>query len=185
MVVQGAGPVGLSAVLVAAISGAREIITIDASPNRLEIAKQLGATATVTLDQTPDERRAEIYDRIGPSGPDLVIEAAGFLPAFPEGLNLTGAHGRYLILGLWGALGTQAIAPRELTTKNMTIAGASFPKPKHYYTAMHLAARLEDRIHLSSLITHRFGISQASEALAAVRSGAVIKAVIDPALTDL
>jgi threonine dehydrogenase-like Zn-dependent dehydrogenase len=181
-VVQGAGPVGLAAVLVASMSGAREVVVIDGSARRLEVAKSLGATATLSLDLPPAERRRVVYERVGPLGPDVVVEAAGFLPAFPEGVDLSGNHGRYIILGLWGAIGTQPISPRDLTVKNLTIAGASFPKPKHYYQAMHLAARLQDKVPLGKLISHRFSIKDASKALEAVKSGKAIKAVIDPSI---
>jgi 5-exo-hydroxycamphor dehydrogenase len=182
VVVQGAGPVGLSAILVAAAAGAREVIVIDAVDQRLEIARKLGATTIVSLTETAEERRRQIYDLTGPAGPSLVVEAAGVLPAFPEGVDLTGPHGRYVILGLWGAIGTQPISPRDMTTKNITIAGATFPKPKHYFEAMHLAARLQDRVPLASLVSHRFAIEDASKALEAVHKGEVIKAVIDPEL---
>ena len=182
VVVQGAGPVGLSAVLVAKLAGASEIIVVDAFNERLETARKLGATATVSLKEDPEARRDAIYRRVGHLGPNLVVEAAGALPAFPEGVDLTGNHGRYVILGLWGAIGTQPISPRDLSTKNLTIAGASFPKPMHYYGAMHLAARVQDQFPLAELISHRFSIEQASEALAAVKSGEAIKAIIDPSL---
>lgn len=180
VVVQGAGPVGLSAVLVAAQAGAREVIVIDGVDSRLELAKSLGATATVHLRDSAEVRRRQIYDLTGPAGPSLVVEAAGALPAFPEGVDLTGVHGRYVILGLWGAMGTQPISPRDMTTKNMTVAGATFPKPKHYYAAMHLAARLQEKLPLAKLISHRFAIEDADRALEAVRTGEAIKAVIDP-----
>lgn len=185
VVVQGAGPVGLSAILVAAQSGAREIIVIDGVDQRLDVARTLGATTTISLKESADERRRQVYDRTGPAGPSLVVEAAGVLPAFPEGVDLTGVHGRYVILGLWGAIGTQAISPRDMTTKNMTIGGATFPKPKHYYEAMHLAARMQDRVPLADLVTHRYAIEDASAALDAVRSGKAIKAVIDPELSSV
>lgn len=182
VVVQGAGPVGLSAVLVAAQAGARDVIVIDAVEERLETARKLGATATVSLRDSAEERRRSIYEITGPHGPSLVVEAAGVLPAFPEGVDLTGSHGRYVILGLWGAIGTQPISPRDMTTKNITVAGATFPQPKHYYQAMHFAARLQDKVPLASLISHRFAIEDASRALEAVHKGEVIKAVIDPEL---
>jgi len=182
VVVQGAGPVGLSAVLVAALCGAREVIVIDGSAPRLARAEALGATATLLLSVSPDERRRAIKDRVGAHGPDVVVEAAGALPAFPEGVDMTGNHGRYIVLGLWGAIGTQPISPRDLTIKNLTIAGASFPKPKHYHNAMQLAVRLQERVPLAELITHRFSIAQASDALSAVKHGTAIKAVIDPTL---
>jgi 5-exo-hydroxycamphor dehydrogenase len=182
VVVQGAGPVGLSAVLVAKLAGASEIIVIDGFDERLETAKRLGATATISLDTSAETRRDAIRERVGARGPDLVVEAAGALPAFPEGVDISGNHGRYVILGLWGAIGTQPISPRDLTIKNLTIAGATFPKPKHYHGAMHLAARVQDQFPLAGLISHRFAIEQANEALAAVKSGEAIKAVIDPKL---
>ena len=182
VVVQGAGPVGLSAVLVAKLAGASEIIVIDAFDGRLETALKLGATATINLKENAEARRDAIYRRVGHLGPGLVVEAAGALPAFPEGVDITGNHGRYVILGLWGAIGTQPISPRDLSTKNLTIAGASFPKPTHYHGAMHLAARVQDQFPLAGLISHRFSIERAIDALAAVKSGEAIKAIIDPQL---
>lgn len=182
VVVQGAGPVGLSAVLVAAQAGAREVIVIDGSPVRLEAAKKLGATETIGLDLSADERRRRVYDWLGPAGPNVVVEAAGVLPAFPEGVDLAGNHARYIILGLWGAIGTQPISPRDLTIKNLTIGGATFPKPKHYHAALHLAVHLQERVPLAELVSHRFGVSQAAEALAVTKAGTAIKAVIDPTI---
>ncbi len=180
VVVQGAGPVGLSAVLAATQAGACTVIVIDAVERRLEVARSLGASATVSLKDSPEERRRQIHELTGPAGPSLVVEAAGVLSAFPEGLDLVGAHGRYVILGLWGAIGTQPISPREMTTRNLTLAGATFPKPKHYYAAMQLAARMQDKVPLAGLVSHRFAIEDAARALDAVRKGEAIKAVIDP-----
>jgi len=180
VVVQGAGPVGLSAVLVAGLAGASQVIAIDQHENRLKVARDLGATETVSLSEPREERRQRIYELCGPNGPDLVVEAAGALPAFPEGVDLTGNHGRYIILGLWGAIGEQPISPRDTTTRNLTIAGATFPKPKHYHQAMHLAARVQDRFPLARLVTHRYAIDQATTALDMTARGATIKAIIDP-----
>jgi len=181
VLVQGAGPVGLSAVLVAAMSGAREIIVLDAVESRLAVAESLGATMTVNLrGTTAEQRHAAVYDRVGPNGPDVVVEAAGHLSAFPEGVNLTGRHGRYIVVGLWGAIGDAVTQPRDLTIKNMRVVGAAFPMDRHYYKAMHLAVRLQDRFPLAKLVSHRFGIAEANAALDAVKTGKAVKAVIDP-----
>ncbi|MFC5458895.1 zinc-binding dehydrogenase [Massilia niabensis] len=183
VVVQGAGPVGLAAVLVAAVSGAQKIIVLDHSDKRLEVAMSLGATAAISLKgSSADERKRQVADLLGPRGASVVVEAAGALPAFPEGVDLTGTHGRYIVLGLWGAIGTQPIAPRDLTIKNMKVTGATFAKPKHYYEALHLATRLQERYPLAGLVSHRVGIADANKALALVKSGEAIKPVIDPTL---
>jgi len=184
VVVQGAGPVGLAAVLVANVSGAREIIVIDNNQKRLERAKQLGATATLSLDElTLDQRKQATLDICGAAGPDLVVEAAGYLPAFPEGISLGGHAGRYVVIGLWGEAGDATIQPRDLVLKNMQVRGSMAPRPKHYYRALHLAARMADKVPLSDLITHRFSIDNAADAYKAVESGEAVKVVIDPTIS--
>ena len=156
---------------------------LDHNERRLEKAMQLGATATISLkEKSPEERRREIADRLGPRGASVVVEAAGVLGAFPEGIDLIGTHGRYIILGLWGASGTIPIAPRDLSVKNMRIAGKSLHKPKHYYDALQIAASEQDRCDLASLVTHRFAIGDANSALAASVAGIAIKPVIDTSL---
>lgn len=183
VVIQGAGAVGLSAALVASQSGAKDIIVLDQSDKRLAVARKLGATQTINISNTSaEERRALIYDQVGPAGPNVVVEAAGVLPAFPEGVDLTGSHGRYIILGLWGQTGKSAFPPRELTIKNMAITGATFPKPKHYYQALHMSARLQEQFNLADLVTDKFSIENAEQAIELVKTGATIKAVIDPSL---
>lgn len=183
VVIQGAGPVGLAATLLAAAGGAREIIVIDQTEARLDTARALGATATLSLTgSSAEERRQRIYDLSGPSGPDIVVEAAGALPAFPEGVDLVGIHGRYIVVGLWGAIGTREVSPRELVIKNASLIFASFPKSKDYYKSMRIATRLQDRFPLADLITNRYSIEDAAAGLAAVEAGAAIKAVIDPSL---
>lgn len=183
VVVQGAGPVGLAAVLVARVSGAREIIAVDNNELRLERAKQLGATNTLSLAKlSAEERKAAVLELCGRAGPDLIVEAAGTLAAFPEGISLGGQAGRYVVAGIWGAAGEISTTPRELVLKNMTVRGSMAPRPKYYYHALHLAARAADQFPLADLITHRFGLDQAADAYRAVQSGEAVKVVIDPSI---
>lgn len=183
VVVQGAGPVGLAATMVAHVSGAREVIVIDNNALRLERAKQVGATATLRLDtMSAEDRKAAVQDLCGRTGPSMVVEAAGTLAAFPEGVSLGGQAGRYCVAGLWGAAGEIPTTPRELVLKNMSVRGSMAPRPKYYYHALHLAARMADTMPLADLITHRFGIGQAAEAYQAVVSGDAVKVVIDPSI---
>jgi threonine dehydrogenase-like Zn-dependent dehydrogenase len=184
VVVQGAGQVGLASVMVASLAGAKEIVVLDHSEKRLNVARSMGATATISLaEHNQDERKRMVADLLGPQGANVVIEAAGVLPAFPEGMDLTSPYGRYIILGLWGAIGKVSISARDFSTKNMKIAGASFHKPKFYHQALELASRHQDRFGLASLVTHRFAIKDADKALEAAKNGTAIKPVIDPSLS--
>lgn len=185
VLVQGAGPVGLSGVLIAAESGAEQIIVMAGNERKLEIAKKLGATHVVsTKETTREERREQVREIAGPHGPRFVFEAAGTLEAFPEGFELTADHGTYLVQGLWGATGTVEIEPRQFTIKNMKVVGDCFHKNRDYYRAMKLAARVQDRIPLAAMITDRFPVSETREALRSVERGEAIKAVIDPTLGE-
>jgi 5-exo-hydroxycamphor dehydrogenase len=183
VVVQGAGPVGIACLLVARASSAREIIVIDRFAGRLAMAERLGATLTLDLEQTTLAERVEaVRRRCGHNGPDVVLEAAGTLPAFPEGIQLGGNHGRYGIMGLWGATGDTAFPPRELSTRNLTVAGASFATPRNYFYAMQLVGTLAASLPLGELITHRYAIDDINDALGVTRSGEAVKAVIDTSL---
>lgn len=71
-----------------------------------------------------------------------------FFPPLPEGVDLSGNHGRYIILGLWGAIGTQPMSPRDLTIKNLTIGGATFPKPRALLPGHAHGCRVPDRVPL-------------------------------------
>jgi threonine dehydrogenase-like Zn-dependent dehydrogenase len=183
VVVQGAGPVGLSAVLVASLGGAANVVVVDSVTSRLEIAKTLGATHCIEIgNSSAEQRKEQVHEISGGTGPRLIVEAAGAIPAFPEGFDLVGSYGVYVILGLWGATGTTEIEPREFTTRNVTVVGDTFHRNRHYYEAMHLAHRVQDRLPLADLITDRFPVDGTLDALKAIEAGKTIKAVIDPTL---
>ncbi|RYF60917.1 MAG: alcohol dehydrogenase [Comamonadaceae bacterium] len=183
VVIQGAGPVGLAAAMLASVSGASDIVVIDSSPSRLEFARRMGATATLSLtDTTAEQRRDQIYALSGPAGPQIVFEAAGALPAFSEGSDLTGVNGMYIVMGLWGPVGKSDVQPGDISLRNKAIGGATFPKAKHYYQAVQLSAKLQSRFPIAELVTHRFSIADSLAALHAVENGEAVKAVIDPTL---
>ncbi|MBV8908783.1 MAG: glutathione-dependent formaldehyde dehydrogenase [Sphingomonas sp.] len=72
--VWGAGPVGLFAVQSAFILGAHRVISIDHYPNRLALAKQMGAEI---LDYREVDVRAALDEMTGGIGPDAVIDCVG------------------------------------------------------------------------------------------------------------
>ena len=70
----GAGPIGLTAVALARAAGASQIIAFDVSETRLETAKALGATTTLTPPENLNETLLELTRG---HGVDFVVEAAG------------------------------------------------------------------------------------------------------------
>lgn len=181
--IQGAGPVGLATAMMASVSGASNVVVLDSVAAKLEVARTMGATATLDLSMTTaEERRAAIYELAGPTGPTVVVEATGALPAFVEGSDLTGVNGTYVVLGLLGDVGRTDVHPGDISWRNKSIGGATFPKIKHYYYAVQLARKLQDRFPLADLVSHRFKIADTEAALRAVGSGETVKAVIDATL---
>ncbi|WP_327365847.1 zinc-binding dehydrogenase [Streptomyces sp. NBC_01217] len=181
VVVQGSGPVGLAATLLAHLAGAGSITVLGAPPQRLEMAKRLGATTTIDVTSTNEQERAATVKEITDGrGADVVIEAAGRIPAFTEGLPLVASNGKYVIIGLWGTPGTSPVEPRYLNNHNISVTGSNLTKPRHIYETVQVVRKHHRRFPLAEMVTHRFPLEQAQDALDAVGRGETLKAVIVP-----
>jgi 5-exo-hydroxycamphor dehydrogenase len=184
VVVQGCGPVGLSATLLASLTLARQVVVIGDPPARLAAAAVLGATTTIPLASTTvEERRARVLDLTGGRGADVVVECAGRLEAFDEGMALLDEGGRYLVLGIYSGPGTVSLDVVRLNNRSVAVIGSMGPTSlADYRTTIQLAQRLGQRLRFVDLITHRFGLGRLEDAIGAVRRGEAIKSVVVPAL---
>ena len=183
VVVQGCGPIGLAAVLMAKLSGARSIVAIDASPLRLDFARRFGATTILDLTATSIEERAEaVAAATDGRGADMVIEGTGHRSAFAEGLQLCARNGTYLLIGLWASQGEQPFDPSLVVQKSMRLVGTQYAQARHYHDAMQVAARHHADFPFAELITHRCALDEARHAIDLVTSGSAGKVVIAPAL---
>src|SRR5690606_14513471 len=125
------GPIGLAAVLMAKLSGARSIVAIDASPLRLDFARRFGATSTLDLAATSAEERAEtILLSTEGRGADIVIEGTGHRSAFAEGLQLCARNGTYLLIGLWASQGEQPFDPSFVVQKSLRLIGTQYAQAR-------------------------------------------------------
>ena len=182
VVIQGCGPVGLAATLLAALSPARHVIVIGAPDNRLRAAERLGATHTIALTTSAsDERLATIRELTDGRGADVVIEATGRLQAFREGTGFLGAGGRYLVLGIYSGPGIVELDAVRLNNLNQVILGSLGPaKLEDLRTTIHLAERYGGDRRFADLVTHRFPLSQTESAIGVARNGVAIKAIVIP-----
>ncbi|MDQ0584942.1 NAD(P)-dependent alcohol dehydrogenase [Streptomyces rishiriensis] len=97
VVVLGAGAVGLSAVMAAALTPATTIIAVDRVAERLQLAKELGATHTVAAGgATPAEAIAEIT---GGQGADGIVETTGNTAVLRQGVDALAARGTLVVVG--------------------------------------------------------------------------------------
>ncbi len=180
VLVQGAGPVGLACTMLAGLTSAKQVITIGAPDNRLRAAERLGATTTLSLEIPPKERLEMVRELTHGRGADIVIEAAGHVSAFVEGIDLIASHGRYLVLGLYSGTTEVPFNPVRLNNANLTLVGSFGSHAGDYLTTIKLAQQHHDDLGLAELITHRFGLADTRAAIECVASGEAIKAVIEP-----
>jgi len=179
--VQGAGPVGLMLVILAKINGARTITAIDQAPDRLKMAKNLGATHTLNIRETSLEERYRLLRDISEGhGPDIVYEATGNAFAVPEGIELVREGGTYTICGQYTDSGTVEVNPHYMNRKQFDIRTVWGSETTHVYQALRTIADNCDRFAFKDLVTHKFSLDDAQRALEVQGKQESIKAAIRP-----
>ena len=179
--VLGVGPVGQSCIAFASLSGAGELIGIGAPSDRLEFARHMGATTTLNLD-LPAEERLEMVKRVtGGRGVDVVIEASGAPVAVSQALDLVRDGGRVVVCGQYTDNGPIEIHPHwQLNRKHIDVKGCWGSRYDHFHRAAALTARYGDKKPWREMVSRRFTLHEANDALRAVEDRTAIKAVITP-----
>ena len=183
VVIQGAGPVGLNACALALASGASWVGIVDPSPLRREAARAMGADECFLADAATT---AAVRAATGGRGADIVIEASGSPEAVPAGCELARDGGRYVLVGQYTDNGDVPINPHHhINRKHLEIRGCWGSDLSHIWRSMEVLARFGDRYPWDSLVTRRYSLEQAGEALADVEARRVVKAVIVPLIQIL
>jgi threonine dehydrogenase-like Zn-dependent dehydrogenase len=162
VVIFGAGPIGLAAVATLADRGVDNVISVDLSPRRLAIAKQLGARET--LDASKEDPWPRIRQLHGESpvlgapmaGSDVYIEASGAAPLIPQIIGQAKSNARLTVVALHDERPVHFLL---VMMKQLTIRGA-MEYPDDYNDSIELLARRD----LSPMISHRFPLDRFNEA---------------------
>ncbi|WP_153546423.1 NAD(P)-dependent alcohol dehydrogenase [Streptomyces sp. RB17] len=97
LVVLGAGAVGLSAVMAAALTPAARIIAVDRFAERLTIAEELGATHTVNAAES--DLGDTLAALTGGLGADGIVETTGNVAVLRQGADALAARGTLVVVG--------------------------------------------------------------------------------------
>jgi alcohol dehydrogenase len=116
--VVGLGGVGLASVLGAVASGARRVVAIDVSDEKLELAASLGATDGFNAT---DPALVEKVRKATGGGVDFAIEMAGSTRAFETAYRVTRRGGMTVTAGLPHPTATWPLAPTHLVAEERTI----------------------------------------------------------------
>lgn len=182
VLIQGSGPVGLSACALAVLSGAGWVGVIGSPDKRLKAATRFGADWTMdVMETTVDQRLKAVRDATGGHGADIVIEASGNPDAVPEGCALARDNGRYIIVGQYTDNGNALINPHlAINKKHLSLQGCWGSDFSHVYRAMEIMARFQNRVDWSTLISARYNLEHVAQAVHDVETRRVVKAVIVP-----
>ncbi len=93
----GIGGLGVSAIQLARLRGAREVFAVDIHPRKLELARKLGATP---VDAKGTDPVAEIRRLTDGRGVDAALELIGLPAAMAQALRSLAVHGRAALAGL-------------------------------------------------------------------------------------
>lgn len=171
LVLLGAGPIGLAVTAAAVKMGARTIVA-DPNPHRRTAALSLGAAHAVA----PEELDELLDELTSGRGADVVVEASGQPTVMARALELVAFGGRVAFIGV--DVGREASAKLGLIqSKGLKITG-SVGSPGVWPETIRFLA--QSGIDLSPLVTHRFTIDTALDALdAALHPESTIKAHIE------
>ncbi len=185
VLVQGTGPVGLSAIAFSALRGAGTVVAIGDPQARLELATLLGADVTISLsDVPPEERESKVREMTAGRGVDVALECAGNPTAIPEGFRLLRDGGTYVIAGHYTDVGEATINPHiDINRKHAEVRGRWGLDFNHFYRALHLVAKHRERLPFARVIGGRYDLGGAGKALVDVEALAVTKAIIEPSRT--
>jgi L-iditol 2-dehydrogenase len=157
VVVSGGGTIGLVSAAAAIGMGAR-VVVVDPVPLRRDIAKRLGADATV--DPSAGDP-VEAVKEITKGGADLVIEAAGHASSLANVFDYARPEGRVSMVGI--NIGQKfPVELGKIQIKNLTVRGC-IGSPGVWPSAIRFLERTG--IDLSPIQTHSFALGDAVKAL--------------------
>ena len=147
----GAGPIGALAVAVLKRAGASEIIAVDMHETPLDIAKELGATATL---------RADDQEAIAKVNADVVIEASGNYRGLASAIRGAVRGGRVVMVGLLPSGEQPALISLAITRELELVGSFRFNDEIDQV----IDALADGSLHIGAAVTHEFPVSDGLEA---------------------
>jgi L-iditol 2-dehydrogenase len=176
--VTGPGPIGLLALQLVKIAGARVLILgTNQDMERLKLARQLGADGVINVQQV-DNVVESVQDFFSGDGADLVIECSGAAPAAKTLTGVARRGARFCQMGLYGRpiiFDQDAVCYKELI-----VTGTNASVSPAWARALRLLA--QGQVDAQKLISHRFALGDWNKALEIVKNKEGMKVILKPNL---
>jgi alcohol dehydrogenase len=171
----GAGPIGLAALLTAQFYSPADIIVIDLDENRLGVARQFGATATINASET--DPVAAVMKLTENKGVDTAIEAVGVPASFMTCEDIIAPGGTIANIGVHGV--KVDLHLEKLWSQNISITTRLVDTVT---TPMLMKTVASGKLDPKKLITHRFKLDHildAYETFGKAASTQALKVIIE------
>jgi alcohol dehydrogenase len=153
VVIVGAGPIGLAAILTSRLFSPSHIVSIDRADSRLEAARKFGAD--VVIDSGTEDPEVVVAKLTGGLGADVTMEAVGTPHTFDLAVRMVRAGGHVANIGVHGAPATLHL--EDIWIKNLTITTGLVDT----YSAPTLIGLVAShQLDTSPMITHRFKLDE-------------------------
>jgi len=173
VVVLGAGPIGLCAILAAKAAGAGKVLSVDLIEERLSLASEFGA------DEAINPKEANVRDSIlkhtGGRGADVVIEASGSPEAYRGIVDLVSKGGKIVQIGL--PLAHVCFDMLAFSRKELELIGCNGHMIDLEGT---LDIARKYKILISKMITHRLPLWDVVKGMEIAKEGKGVKIVLLP-----
>jgi S-(hydroxymethyl)glutathione dehydrogenase / alcohol dehydrogenase len=171
----GCGGVGLNCIQGARIAGARRIVAIDVNPGKLDLARQFGATDTIS-NEGGDALR-QLADLLpGEGGVDYSFEAIGRKATFELAFAVLRSGGTATLIGVT----TETIELpagaflRERRVQGSLMGSVRFRQDLPYLLNLYTQGRLK----LDELVSNRISLERINEGYQAIGDGSVARSVV-------
>ncbi len=176
VVVIGAGGVGLNAIQGARIAGARRIVAVDMTEDKLEIAREFGATdGVLATHKAPWKAAQKAMGR----GADAVFVTVGAIPAYDQAPLYLAGGGKVIMVGMPHSGAKSEYEPVILSFMGQGMKGSKMgdvviQRDIPWMVDLYQQGRLK----LDELISGRWSLDQINEAIADTKTGAAKRNVI-------
>lgn len=175
VVIIGGGAIGLLLLQLAKLSGASKVILSEPVALRRDIAKELGADASI--DPMQGNLVEELKKLTGKDGADVVIECVGKTVATKQAFEMAAKGATILLFSVPSVDATFELPLFDVFKKELVIKG-SFVNPDTHARAVDLLG--SGKIQITPLITHRFGLDEMDQAIKMQMSAESIKVLVKP-----
>ncbi|MCY0894626.1 MAG: zinc-binding dehydrogenase [Acidibacillus sp.] len=160
------GGVGLNAIQWAKTFGASQIIALDIDHDKLDLAKTMGATHAVHVEDDPI---AKVKALTSGKGVDVAIEALGSTQTFSLASELVRDGGRVIVVGIAKSGLTAPVELQRVVRRGLQIIGSYGARVR---TDMPKIIQLtaSGQMNYKQSITEAFSLEQADEAYTALRN---------------